>query len=413
MSGSLDAIATLRAAIADMFQEHGLKCPGIAVSGGSDSTALLLAASDVAQGKKVDLRVASVDHGLRVDAAREVAAAADLSTRLGFPHDALTLKLSPGPNLQARARDARYDALAQWAKRTGRDAVLLGHTADDVAETLMMRLDRGAGIDGLARMAQVRRAGGCLWLRPALQHRRADLRAALAARDQGWYDDPSNNDPSFDRVAARQAIGALGLDIALLAASAQALDDARQSLATHAEDLARQHVREDRGDLLIDRLAFAARHGRDPDPLPRIMLAALRWIGGRPYGPRRDERLRLVEAALAGGTLTLAGCRINTEGNQLRIAREAAACAPAGPTTALWDYRWDISGPHRPGLTVGALGADITQTPWRDTGLPRASLLASPAIRAGERLIAAPIAGFYADWSARTRVPFLEVLIRR
>ncbi len=409
----MDAIATLGAAIADTFQKYGLKRPGIAASGGSDSTALLLATCDVAQATKVDLRVASVDHGLRVDAAREVAAVADLSTRLGCPHDALSLNLSPGPNLQARARDARYDALARWAKRTGRDAVLLGHTADDVAETLMMRLGRGAGIDGLARMAQARHADGCLWLRPALLHKRADLRAALKARGQGWCDDPSNEDPTFERVAVRQAIGALGLDIDTLAASAQALDDARQSLATHAADLARQHVREDRGDLLIDRVAFAARHGRDPDPLPRILLAALRWIGGRPYGPRRDERLRVVDVALAGGTLTLAGCRIYAEGDQLRIAREAAACAPAGPTTALWDNRWDISGPHRPGLTVGALGADITQTPWRDTGLPRASLLASPAIRAGERLIAAPIAGFYADWSARTRVPFLEVLIRR
>ncbi|MEM8848969.1 MAG: tRNA lysidine(34) synthetase TilS [Pseudomonadota bacterium] len=401
-----DAIAALADRIAALPRTSAV---GIAVSGGSDSSALLIAAQ--ATGRRI--RALTVDHGLRSETASEIRHVGGLCRNLGCDHDIVTLDLEPGPNLQARAREARYAALAGAAQAAGIEAVLLGHTADDVAETLVMRLARGAGIDGLARMAECRRDRGIDWHRPALSLTRADLRSALRSRGIVWIEDPSNDDPDFERVAARRAIAALGLDSRNLAASAEALSEARDSLAMHAATLAAAHVQEDRGDLLFDRAALMQLHAADPDPLPRLLLAGLKWMGGRPYPPRKAERARLVSNALTGRVCTLAGCLLTQDDGRLRLAREVAACAPPGPTTSPWDNRWILSGPHSASLTVGALADDIVQTPWREARLPRASLLASPAIRDGTRLIAAPLAGLPGEWHAQIRLPFMQAVIQR
>ncbi|MEM7711954.1 MAG: tRNA lysidine(34) synthetase TilS, partial [Pseudomonadota bacterium] len=176
---------------------------------------------------------------------------------------------------------------------------------------------------------------------------------------------------------------------------------------------ARAHVREDHGDLLIDRDALGRLNRTDPDPCSRILLGALHWIGGGPYGPRRDERERLLANVFEARPCTLGGCRLNHEGGTLRITREVAACAPPGPAAEVWDGRWHLTGPMADHLTVGALGEDIVATPWREAKLPRSSLLASPAIRDGTRLIAAPLAGLSKGWRAQTRLPFVLSLLER
>ncbi len=389
---------------------------GVAVSGGSDSTALLLAAVQVARIHGGTIHAVTVDHGLRPSARSEIRQVAALCDRLGVAHHVVPISLARGANLQARAREARYDGLAslRWAPPL-LHRMLLGHTADDAAETLVMRLSRAAGIDGLARMAERRFDRDVEWLRPALDVTRSDLRAALARRDVPWSDDPSNEDPAFARVAARQAIAALDLDVHALAASAGALENARASLVARACDIADGAVTEDRGDLLIDRIAL--RRVPDPDPAPRILLAALRHVGGRAYGPRRAERNRLVADAMNGRPLTLAGCTLRNEAGILRVAREATRAAPPVPfePSVPWDGRWHLTPPAETAgdLTVGALGEDVTRTPWRDTGLPRSSLVASPAVRDGARLIAAPVAGLANGWTARTRATFTQTLQRR
>ncbi len=97
----------------------------------------------------------------------------------------------------------------------------------------------------------------------------------------------------------------------------------------------------------------------------------------------------------------------------MRIGRELSAVAGPSQTDAVWDGRWILDGPHAPELTVGALGDDINSIDWRATGLPRTTVMASPAVRRGDSLIAAPIAGWSEGWDAFPRVAFAQALIRR
>ena len=388
---------------------------GVAVSGGGDSTALLLAMADWSRAHRTEICVATVDHGLRAGSAAEARHVASLCATLGCRHETLTLTdLAPGPDLQARARTARYGALEDWGRRQSLDTILLGHTADDVAETLVMRLRRGAGIDGLARMA-ARFGAAPAFGRPFLGLERETLRAYLADRGVAPLEDPSNADTRFERVAVRQALATLGLDAGALARTARFLDDARHSLDMRAVDLAARLVAEDRGDLLIGRAGFLDLIAGEREQARRLLVAALRWIGGDGYPPRTGEIDRMLAALPGGGTRTLAGCVIGGDAaDRIRVMREPAAAAPPVPVGAVWDGRWCLDGPAADGLTIGALGADVARTAWRETGLPRRSLLASPAIRdAAGRLVAAPLAGHAAGWTATPRRSFTASLICR
>ena len=140
---------------------------------------------------------ATVDHGLRPGSGDEARQAGAAAQALGIPHEVLLWQRAGSGNLMAAARDARLRLLSDWAHRHGLAAVVLGHTQDDQAETLMMRLNRGAGVDGLAAMAPLRAALGIRWLRPMLGLSRADLRHWLTARGIGWVDDPSNLNDDF------------------------------------------------------------------------------------------------------------------------------------------------------------------------------------------------------------------------
>ena len=411
--------APLTAAIDTLLRGRVGAAPvGVAVSGGGDSTALLLAAIDWAGKAGIPLQAATVDHGLRAEAAGEARQVADLCARHAIPHETLTLTgLRDGADLQARARDARYAALAGWARSRGIETVLLGHTADDVAETLLMRLARGTGLDGLAAMAEWRRVGDIDFGRPFLRRTRAGLRAELARRGVVPVEDPSNDEPRFERVRVRQAMAALDLDPERLARSARHLADARAALNRHTADLAGHIVHEDRGDLLLTRRDMQR---LPPEILRRLLLAALRWIGGAP-APREAEQTRLMKSAAdLTRPITLAGCLVSPLPGPLpglRLAREAAACAPPVPLIggrAEWDGRWRITGPALPGLTVGALARDISLSRWRETGLPRASLMASPALRdADGTLLSAPLAGLSGDHVAELSTQFAATLRSR
>jgi tRNA(Ile)-lysidine synthase len=205
---------------------------GIAVSGGPDSLALLLMAVQARPGR---VEAATVDHALRRDSRAEAEMVAGLCDRLGVPHAILTAawKEKPATGIQERARLVRYQLLARWAAERGLPALLTAHHLDDQAETLLMRLARGAGVRGLAGMRRsARTPGGKIALvRPLLGWRRSELEAVCAAAAIEPVQDPSNEDEQFERVRVRRALAqSEWLDPEALALSAANLAQADAAL---------------------------------------------------------------------------------------------------------------------------------------------------------------------------------------
>lgn len=380
-----DPAARIRAALDRLAGD--MPALGLAVSGGGDSVAMMHVAAEWAQGRR--LMVATVDHGLREDSAAEAEAVARAARDLGLSHAVLLWRRdTPVGNLMAQARDARLRLLSGWARRNDLPAVAIGHTADDLAETLVMRLGRGSGVDGLSAMTEWRDAFDMRWLRPLLGCGRAELRSWLGARGIGWIDDPSNDNADYDRVRARQAIAALGLDVGGLARSARHIAEARDALASYAA-LVADGAQVDRGSLT---LPAAALREAPPEIRRRILVAAVRWVTGADYPPRRAAMMHALGAMLAQGRVTLDGAMLSPTGGGLRITREAQAALRTGPTRApVWDRRWQVDG-LAPDQHVAALGtAPLAQLPWRDSGLLRDEAAASPGIWRGADLVGAPL----------------------
>ena len=371
---------------------------GLAVSGGGDSMALLHLASQWATAHGCALHVATVDHGLRPEARAECAMVARRCAGLSVPHDILPWAWDGRGNLQDRARQARLDLLRGWAQARGISHIALGHTRDDQAETLLMRLKRGSGVDGLAAMAPARHDGGLTWLRPLLDLRRSALRDDLHGIGWDWAEDASNADTSYERVRIRQAIDALGLDVDRLADTAAHMAAARAVLDHAAAQAAQTVVVQDHGDLVFDRTRLAA---SPADTRERLVAAGLCWVGQSPYRPR----LIALRAALESARATLHGCLLVQTRDSLRLCREWNAVADlSAPAPGPWDGRWQIEGPAETGLLTRPLGTDGAALTDRASWLvPRDSVLASPAIWQEDRLIAAPLAGFNPEFRAKCR----------
>lgn len=374
---------------------------GVAVSGGSDSTALLVHLHDWAGPSGVVLHAVTVDHGLRPEAAAEAAEVATLCARLGVAHETLCWTWDGRGNLPDAARRGRQRLIADWAAARGIADVALGHTADDQAETLLMRLGRGSGVDGLAAMRPLRHALGLRWHRPFLGLRRAALRADLVARGIGWTDDPSNEDDRYQRVRARRALALLaplGVTVEGLCDTAARLARASAALGAATAAAARGIARVDAGDVVLEVGGLAALPGEMRE---RLVAASLCWVASAEYRPRHKALARALDNVMAGRAATLQGCRLLPGPGTIRIAREAGAVAGLRvPATAVWDGRWRAKGPDLQDLSLAPLGAGgLASCPgWRATGRPRAALLAAPALWRGDVLAACPAAGLPGLW---------------
>jgi tRNA(Ile)-lysidine synthase len=306
----------------------------LAVSGGPDSTALLRAALRV--GATVPLHVATVDHGLRATSAAEASEVAAAARQLGLPHRTLAWTgPKPSHGLQAAARAARYDLLARCAHSLGATWVLTGHTRDDQAETVLMRLFAGSGPAGLAGMRAERPLAGTVRLgRPFLGLPKASLVAYCAALGLIPIQDPSNADTRFARARLRRLLPDLaeeGLSAARLCrlAARCARDD--EALTQAANDAYAAALRSAEAPTLVRLDATAL--VRLPDAiLMRVVAQALVTAGGSAR-LERIERLVLhaLRPALDSGTplrRTLGGCLLAlSRGRGLTLA-------PAPPRTA-------------------------------------------------------------------------------
>lgn len=389
---------------------------GVAVSGGGDSMALLQVAQHWSVASGVPIAAVTVDHGLRPEAVKEAEMVGAFCARIGVPHTVLNWdgRAAQG-NIAAAGRDARYRLMGNWARSRGIGGVLLGHTVDDIAETFLMRLARKSGVDGLAAMDHSFRRYDMIWARPFWQQSRARLREYLTRHGIEWVDDPTNEDESLERPKARKILSGLaplGIDTEVLKAVALNMATARSALDYYTHQEARRIVRQDRGDILIQKQ-------NDP-PVPpeierRLMIAALGCVTGAPYAPRTDAMLKLEIGLMQAKKHTLAGCLITKEQTEIRISREFNAVKQIqGPWGEVWDNRWAIDGLGAAHLTIRALGERIAEVPdWRTTGLPRASLMASPAVFDDEQLIAAPVAGLKNGFEARIVADFASFLESR
>jgi tRNA(Ile)-lysidine synthase len=400
----------------------------LAVSGGSDSTALMvLFAEWLAQTKHspADVFVLTVDHGLRAQSGREAERVAQMAAQLGFRQAILPwLGAKPKSGVQAAARAARYGLLTRFMAAQGLRLLLTAHTADDQAETLLMRLARGSGLDGLAAMAPLAplaaaRPGDTeeiLLARPLLGVGKAALKAALVARGVPWMEDESNAAPIFERSrwrAAGATLNQLGLTGDSLGLSARRLQRARAGLEwALAEFCARDAGRygaDPCGCIRIDAEAWRAlpaelkvrvlgkgiaAAGGSGDPMPLAKLEAL-----------ADTLAAALAVPGTAGRWTLARTAIRAAPGRIVLEREPGrrpwpelALAPG--ERALWDGRFWVAAAPQLGFSVavralGAAGlAGLRQQVALPGGLSSTTLRALPGFWREAALFAVPSLAF-------------------
>jgi tRNA(Ile)-lysidine synthase len=274
---------------------------GLAVSGGPDSLALLLL---VATARPGTVEAASVDHALRPESREEAAMVAAICDRLGVPHVILTANWPSLPTsaIQERARDMRYRLLAEWAGERGLRALLTAHHDGDQAETLLMRLARGAGVKGLAGIRPVARVPGTNLplLRPLLGWTKGELVELCRAAGLSPAGDPSNEDEQFERVRVRGALAGAGwLDPEALARSAKHLAEADTALDWAAGQEWDRAV-------TVTEQEIAYRHGKAPPEIRRriaaraILLLASEGGATELRGRELDEMLSALSAGRRG-----------------------------------------------------------------------------------------------------------------
>jgi tRNA(Ile)-lysidine synthase len=370
-----------------------------AVSGGSDSTALLLLlkAHLDRTAPATKLLAVTIDHDLRPDAAAEARAVAMLCAAHGIAHRILVWSgRKPSTGLPAAAREARYRLLAEAAQAEGMGLILTGHTADDQAETVLMRRARDDG-RGVAGMAPATLYDWRTWiLRPLLGMRREALREVLRRRNVGWAEDPANADEHFERPRIRAALAGDGGKRRV----AEALALAGQAAAAR-EEIGRRAA--------VPILAFAGRPAPGLIRLDlgfvtsgdtqaavyalRILLAA---VGGVSFLPDEARSEALFERLSTGSLCaTLSRTVVDARRGGIFLRRESRNLPSAVPAagTVIWDGRRRITLGDKPGiLLIAPLGsAAAARRAIAEDGTPpslvRAALAAEPALwRGGECL---------------------------
>jgi tRNA(Ile)-lysidine synthase len=317
----------------------------LAVSGGPDSSALMLLAArwraTLASGPK--LFAATVDHRLRPHSAGEARAVGELARRLGIPHRTLRWDGGkPQTGLQAAARAARYRLLARAARAVGAAHIVTGHTLDDQAETVLLRMARGSGLTGLCAMVRETPLAQCaadagsprrkevplMIVRPLLDVPKARLMATLDTAEIAFADDPSNRDPRFTRARLRQLMPMLageGLSARRLVLLAQRLQRADAAIESAVDAAASETARQHGGSVRLDAEKFirlpaevalrllgrAIEHAADEAPLRLGRLESLYEALAR--SQRRPDSGDRVRRTLAGALVTLSGGNLTIE----------------------------------------------------------------------------------------------------
>lgn len=302
----------------------------VAVSGGSDSLALLfLAASWAAQNRR-ELHAVTVNHGLREEAESEAAFVSSICERLDVPHVVVFWEgEKPSSGIASAARDARYELMADYAQAIGARIIVTGHTGDDQAETIAMRLARADDNDGMAGMRGLSGMCGKVWLnqgisifRPLIEVDRQTLRSYLAEISQSWIEDPTNFDSSYERVRVRRFL--------------ESRPAQKENLLRYGKVCAAMRVDMNSRAAVILHKNWARRqaymfecHVKELDNTPNaVNILALQMVlaacGGARHFVSVKKADRVLYAARNGHTMrdTLGKCVVSCQGGILRVCRE-------------------------------------------------------------------------------------------
>ncbi len=371
----------------------------LAVSGGADSTALMVLMAKWQE--RPAALVVCVDHGLRPAAAAEAELVVRNGERLGLP--VKVVKASEphvSGNLQDWARRVRYRCLADAAREAGCDAIVTAHHRDDQAETFLLRLARGSGVYGLAAMSETSTVHGVEVVRPLLDVSRESLGVVVAESGLPVVSDPSNEDQRFDRVRLRSLmpdLAAHGLTAERLAETAGRLARAAAALDDYTRSFVRKHFAVDRFGVVRGRPESFA---DVPEEIGlRALALILKAVGGAEYTPRLDSVEALRSAAVGAGDgaavkRTLHGVVIDMRGGELVARREwgrAGLCESSVSTgqSVVWDMRFRVEVPSLPGrLSLAPLGR--AERHLKAAGAGHATLQTLPGLYQDGTLAALP-----------------------
>jgi tRNA(Ile)-lysidine synthase len=376
----------------------------LAVSGGSDSMALLRLAVQWAKGS-LKISVLTVDHGLRPEAAAEASKVAVWCDSLALDHHTLRWEgMKPKTGLQAKARAARYDLMSNWCKANGVKILLTGHTLDDQAETVLMRQVRTDTAESLAGIWETADWAGVKLFRPLLGQSRSDLRAYLKGMDQLWIDDPSNDDVRFERVRVRHSLadetkpGQRKMELADIADKAGR--EARALASSTELWINGQLTSYPEGFGIIPRAGFCE---LGPELQRRVLQQLLQVYGaGNRAEPGELDHLATWAMGQENSRRTLGGAVLACRHASLLIGREWARISPV-PTVVpdsgevRWDGRFMVQAPPKSQIVpVGSL-----QDVARREDIPSFVQLSLPAVLLGEGEAAIPHLGLGRGVSAK------------
>ena len=392
----------------------------VGVSGGGDSMALIILAERWARAMGGQVTALVVNHGLREHSEVEAARVGGWLAERDICYVVLEWwGKKPKSGIQGAARDARYRLMEQWCADNHVLHLFVGHTRDDQSETLLMRLQRGSGPEGLAAMSAQRELRRCRLLRPLLDVPREELRKFLREQGQEWLEDPSNYDPQFSRTQARAALGGDGLRAKELAQSARRYGLARIVLERETDCLLARATRFfEGGYAYVDRKVMAA---APEDIALRALSRVIVAVGGLIHAPVRARVERVHSELLAAKTaaMTLGHCQLRVNSTRVEIYRErrnlpAPRAFQAG-VSLMWDGRFEIGfGKRPPGLTGSLYLRSLETLDWRKirseclelrcrSTVPSAALAGLPALCDDSGILTVPHVKYVrgAGWPAK------------
>lgn len=316
--------------INDFLEAHNIndEVYAVGVSGGADSLALAFMLAEWAKLNRKKIIALTVNHGLRPSALKEAEYVASKMSKIGVEHHILTWEgVKPSSGIETAARAMRYKLLEEWCLEHNINKLFIAHHKNDQAETFLMRLQRGSGIDGLCGIAEVSKLGNLQLLRPLLNTTHDELKSYLMQKNIKWVEDESNNCDDFLRVRARKLLpileDVLGLDIDRIVNTMTVLSNSRSYLEEQALSVIKNNVKKwENAGVSLSLKSFSELH---QEMRYRVLSKLISLVGNKAYAPEGGEVLRLIEN-LTGEKVfrgsTLGDCEILVSQGKIWIVPE-------------------------------------------------------------------------------------------